>query len=105
MININLDIEPAVLDMMKNNSKIDIEESADHVLSFQYRAKYEIRWLFFASFIHSKRFVRMNELTLFVSYFVVAGRNKNDLLRIIERVKCGVLMSDIQDCYPQLGWL
>ncbi len=43
VLNVDLEVEFAVLDMIKNNTKIDMEESTDRVLSFQYRAKYEIR--------------------------------------------------------------
>jgi hypothetical protein len=42
-LNIDLDIEDDVLDMVKNNPKIDTEILSDGTLSMQYRAKYEIR--------------------------------------------------------------
>lgn len=42
-LNINLEEDSYVLDMMKSNPKISKKISVDDVLSFQYRAKFEIR--------------------------------------------------------------
>jgi hypothetical protein len=83
-----------VLDMMKNNPKIDLEESAEGILSFQYRAKYEIRSVWQLLVVR---------VMLWVIVHTSMNRNKHELLRVIERVKTGVLLSDIEDCYPDLG--
>mmetsp|Transcript_22677 Transcript_22677/g.33142 ORF Transcript_22677/g.33142 Transcript_22677/m.33142 type:complete len:352 (+) Transcript_22677:58-1113(+) len=58
----------AVLDMMKNNPKIDIEYVGGGGMLFKYRAKFDIR-------------------------------HRGELLRMVERVKSGISVKDIIDCY------
>lgn len=74
----------AVLDMIKNNPKVDLEYTSGGI-SFKYRAKYDIRF-------DQCSFVLLPSLLL--------PRNRDELMRMINRVKNGIPEKDIVDCYP-----
>lgn len=73
----------AVLDSLKNNPKVEIEDTEEN-LYFKYRAKYEIRLLISCFSIH-------------------VDSNRLELLSVIDKVKNGIPVRDISDCYPGIS--
>ena len=100
VLNIDLDIDNDVLDIIKNNPKIDLETAIDGLLSYSYRAKYEIRYNLHLLLLHLSPY---SHICYYTQCVVFVYRNRDDLLRMIDRVKTGILVSDIKDCYPHIG--
>lgn len=70
VLNIDLDIDNDVLDIIKNNPKIDLETAIDGLLSFSYRAKYEIRY-FYILYYRTYRLITIYVTILNVLYMCI----------------------------------